>query len=393
MTKIFRLYFILSFLFVFHFELFGQLQISLPQLEGHEGQEEYTSIQVSDISGLNILAIQFNLYYDKKIISIEETDIGNILGLNNGLIINTVDTASGKIKFAWAGPSPVSGQGSLITFKIKYKSAGATNLTFNNINGLSTLIFNDGSVQYTVNGGMIKVKGVSVKIVDVIVDTTSPTELIVPVNVTDFDDIGAVSLKVTFDPSVISFTRVENINTNINLNITEHDGLVTIGWFDITGNSPVSLGDAKLLDLVFTYNAGTCSLMFVRPECEVMDSKGLQLNVKYYDGSIQQLVNVDNEKNIADKFYLEQNYPNPFNNQTKIKFTIPDDGSAVLHLYNAIGKEMFNTKIDAVRKGANEFIIDCSDYASGIYLIMLEYKGRSDNTSLITAARKLILLK
>ncbi len=394
MTRTSKLFLAFFFLLVFESGIFGQVQITLPQLEGFEGQEEYTSLSVSDLSGYNVLSIQFNLYYDKNVVSIEETELGNLPGLSNGFFINVADTASGLIKFAWAGTSPLSGQGNLISFKIKFKSAGRTILNFNNGNGVSTLIFNDDSVQYAVNGGLIKVKGVSIKIDDVVADNSSSNELIIPVNVTDFDNIGAVSLKINFDPSVIFYSRAENINPSINLNVTEQNGVVTIGWFDITGSSPVTLGDSKFLDLVFNYNTGSCSLQFIRTQCEVSDSKGQLLNVKYYDGFVQQIVSgVDNENVVVENFSLEQNFPNPFNAQTKIKYSVPDDGYVVLKLFNSIGEMLFNLNLDVVGKGMHEFTVDCSDYSSGIYFILLQYKDVAGNTGSLTATRKLILLR
>ncbi len=394
MARTFKLFLAFFFLLGFESRIFGQVQITLPQLEGFEGQEEYALLSVSDLSGYNVLSIQFNLYYDKNIITIEETEIGNLPGLSSGFYINVADTASGLIKFAWAGMSPLSGQGSLISFKIKFKSAGSTNLSFNNNNGVSTLIFNNDSVQYFVNGGLIKVKGISIKIDDVVAENSSANEIVIPVNVTDFDNIGAVSLKINFDPSVIFYARAENINSNINLNVTEQNGIVTIGWFDITGSSPASLGDSKFLDLVFNYNTGSCSLQFIRTQCEVSDSKGQLLNVKYYDGFIQQIVSgVDNENVVAENFFLEQNFPNPFNAQTKIKYSVPGDGYVSVKLFNSIGEELLSTSIDAAGKGVHEYVVDCSDYSSGIYFIFLQYKDVAGNIGTLTATRKLILLR
>ena len=113
---------------------------------------------------------------------------------------------------------------------------------------------------------------------------TTGTNVSVPIDVTNFNNVGAISLKIDYDGSILTYVGVENaaasfINSGIN-------GVVTLGWFDFSGTNPLNLGNAKLVDLVFTYNGGTSNLTFNEGISEISDGDGLPLAVAYTNGSV-----------------------------------------------------------------------------------------------------------
>ncbi|MBI4418224.1 MAG: T9SS type A sorting domain-containing protein, partial [Ignavibacteriales bacterium] len=75
---------------------------------------------------------------------------------------------------------------------------------------------------------------------------------------------------------------------------------------------------------------------------------------------------------------LEPNYPNPFNPSTNITFTIPEDGRAVLKVYNMLGQEvatLFNE--DAVAGRLYRATFDASSLPTGVYVSRLEFGGQA----------------
>jgi hypothetical protein len=90
-------------------------------------------------------------------------------------------------------------------------------------------------------------------------------------------------------------------------------------------------------------------------------------------------------------FSLEQNYPNPFNPSTRIRFSVPKDGSrhtipVRLVVYDALGREIAVLINSALASGSYEYQWNASAYSSGIYFCRL-IAGNN------TASRKLILAR
>jgi len=86
-------------------------------------------------------------------------------------------------------------------------------------------------------------------------------------------------------------------------------------------------------------------------------------------------------------FVLYQNYPNPFNPLTTIEFVLPEDGKAVLKVYDLLGREVITIFDGEAKAGRPEkAVLDASRLASGIYIARLYYAGRN-------FLRKLLLVK
>lgn len=113
--------------------------------------------------------------------------------------------------------------------------------------------------------------------------TCIPGEISIPVSVTNFDGIGAISLSLEFDASVMTFVQgIQNSAFTGAFAIGDNllpSGLhsLIIGWFG-TG---VSLPDgATLIDLKFSFNGGTTSLSWFDDgaSCEYTDAAYNTLN-------------------------------------------------------------------------------------------------------------------
>jgi hypothetical protein len=85
-------------------------------------------------------------------------------------------------------------------------------------------------------------------------------------------------------------------------------------------------------------------------------------------------------------FSLGNNFPNPFNPVTSIRFSIPVYGSAVLRVYDNIGREVAVLVNGNLEPGEHEVTFDASGLSSGIYFYKLESGKYSE-------IRKMVLVK
>jgi hypothetical protein len=86
------------------------------------------------------------------------------------------------------------------------------------------------------------------------------------------------------------------------------------------------------------------------------------------------------------KFSLAQNYPNPFNPQTKIKYTLQNQGKTRLTVYNSLGIRISELVNEYKSAGSYEVNFDASQLASGIYFYRLESGD-------FTQTKKMVLLR
>ncbi len=113
------------------------------------------------------------------------------------------------------------------------------------------------------------------------------TEIVVPISVTGFNNIGSLSLHIDYDSRVISFTEAENIAPALS-GIMINDAAVSDTLNKIMAiwesYNPVSLTDgAHLFDIRFMYHSGSTGLVFNNTinhgiECEYTDAEGNPLN-------------------------------------------------------------------------------------------------------------------
>ena len=112
----------------------------------------------------------------------------------------------------------------------------------------------------------------------------SPGLIIVPITVTGFNDIGAISLTLEFDHSVLTFIQgIKNPLLPGSFVVSDNDQgngfhRLTMGWFGIPG---VTLPDnSSIMDLQFNYIAGITSLQWIDNggSCEYADGNYNVLN-------------------------------------------------------------------------------------------------------------------
>jgi len=112
--------------------------------------------------------------------------------------------------------------------------------------------------------------------------------LLVPIDVINFNNIGAITLYITYDTAVLQFDTIVNVNSQIpgalGNGIIYPEPKVGIAWFSMSTN-PANIGSGKLLDLMFYYKGGNDTLSF-NAACEVADINVNILPVSFINGAV-----------------------------------------------------------------------------------------------------------
>lgn len=87
-----------------------------------------------------------------------------------------------------------------------------------------------------------------------------------------------------------------------------------------------------------------------------------------------------------ERFVLHQAYPNPFNPVTSIRYSVPQKGTVVIRVYDALGRSVETLASGELLPGSYTAQWDAGGLPSGIYIIRLEGGGTQ-------LAQKIVLLK
>ena len=94
------------------------------------------------------------------------------------------------------------------------------------------------------------------------------------------------------------------------------------------------------------------------------------------------VISADSEGIVATNL-LNENYPNPFNPTTTINFSVKENETGILTIYNAKGQVVENGTFFS---GAHNYIWNADNFSSAIYF----YKLKTDSFSEV---KKMMLIK
>jgi hypothetical protein len=115
--------------------------------------------------------------------------------------------------------------------------------------------------------------------------------LTIPITATNFNDVGAISLKLNYNPTVTKFIGTVGAPTGVAFVSSAAGTTITLGWFDGTGTTPINLGSGTVVKLRVVYYGGTGTFSFNAAQCEIASSAALTIPVVYSDGSLTQSSN------------------------------------------------------------------------------------------------------
>ncbi|MHB1687763.1 MAG: SdrD B-like domain-containing protein [Ignavibacteriaceae bacterium] len=117
-------------------------------------------------------------------------------------------------------------------------------------------------------------------------DTTLPQNGVavsLPVNVANFNNIGAISLQISYDPNVLSFTGLTNAPSSGTILSNASNGVIYISWFN---TSPLNMNNGTLFNLNFNQTQDSSDLIFITANSEIADTAANILPVTYNNGKI-----------------------------------------------------------------------------------------------------------
>lgn len=232
--------------------------------------------------------------------------------------------------------------------------------------------------------------------------TTDAEHVIVPLNITNQDNLAGIDIPLSFSEGVtlkeVSFenTRVDYFDLKV-ANIDNENRTVVIGLLpQMTPEYKPDLeaGSGTVANLVFEVN--DASIQEINVETITLEEPYHDLLFVYHDGDEirtekPEIDNVtvslsDVGNSMPQEFYLAQNYPNPFNPTTTFEFALPTAQHVTLTVYNVLGQNVSTLVDENMNAGVHQITWDASDVSSGVYFYRLNANDK-------TETRKMMLLK
>lgn len=212
-------------------------------------------------------------------------------------------------------------------------------------------------------------------------------EIQIPVTIDQAAQLGAISLGLTFDNTLIQVTGVEGYDV---YNVDNANGTVRIAWMNQAGrnvlaNETIVVINAKVLA---TIEASTryfeTETMTEFTDVNANPIEGISISTKAISGNLSSV--------LEGAELISGVYPNPFKDQAAINFTMPESGKVKVVVYNQFGQEV-KTLVNEVREAGVQYServysYDLSGSGTYFYRIIVEGSAKTYN-----AKGTLILVK
>ncbi len=265
-----------------------QIFTSLPHKIAYPGTAVSIPVQVQNFSG--VASISLTMDYLNASLSYQSYQ--NLHpSLAGSLFVNVQPgSTTDRLAISWFSLTPSNiGNGTLIELVFSF-TGGTSPLTWD------TLTW--GNCQYTdLDGIELPAVFVSGSVSPIQPNTTSLPEafgvpgsdLLIPLMVNDFNNVGQLHLSFSFDPAVITYQSVNQVHpalNNTNFTAFASSGVLTLDWTDI---NPANIGDDTMCVLKFTYTGGSCPLTWdtlTSGACYYKDINGNDLPANFINGSV-----------------------------------------------------------------------------------------------------------
>ncbi len=266
--------------------------VSLPGASGVPGDTLTVPVETSEIQDVGSASIVVT--FDGNALSFagsEESLEGFQVGSPESGVVNVSGTST-----EGADPSANGGRFANLQFTVEsgLDPGETTPVSFDraaseitNPDAERTLAYNtsfeDGQVQSTQTVPTLSVPSV---------EAEAGSGVDVPVEATDFNNVGAASLTITYDPGVVSFANGADTESPISgapdgfqANVVE-PGELRVNFFDQTGENPINFGTGTLFTVNFgSFEGGTSPVAF-GADSQVNDPNRNALGTTFEDGAV-----------------------------------------------------------------------------------------------------------
>lgn len=200
------------------------------------------------------------------------------------------------------------------------------------------------------------------------VQSETGSEVVIPIELRDGENIYAISGKMTYDSNNMKFLQFENKSPN-SFRIASSTTEDTVRFVAIS-NDPIK-GDQRLLDPKFEYTnkAGKGSYTVALKQLRWNENDTL---FDIAGSKVYTDIEENESDNIPESITLRQNFPNPFNPSTQISYSIPKAVKVTLEVYSVTGQQvevLVNNKQSA---GTYQVTFDARNLSSGTYIYRLK---------------------
>ncbi len=105
---------------------------------------------------------------------------------------------------------------------------------------------------------------------------------------------------------------------------------------------------------------------------------------------IEEIINSNEEEDIASMFRLDPTYPNPFNPSTNISYQLPVHGNVTVEVFNINGQHIQTLYTGNQQQGNHNLTWNASNISSGIYFVKIDFQTPSNHFS---QTQKMTLIK
>jgi parallel beta-helix repeat protein len=216
---------------------------------------------------------------------------------------------------------------------------------------------------------------------DDVLAVNSFEEFELPVNVTEYLEVGAISLGLYYPENYLEVLDVTNDAGNIIWSAKE--GMVRISWANL---APVYLNEEETMITLHLKSKDVSSLTepiqiglelnseLANGEASVLED--VVLSTSEIVGEVMGVMEYDTKG-----FYLSNNYPNPFTNKTTIQYTIPENGQVKLLVYDMFGKPIAELVNEAQTAGSYKIRFENAKLKAGVYFYKIEVKSKTGHFS------------
>lgn len=217
-----------------------------------------------------------------------------------------------------------------------------------------------------------------------IVNINSKNEFELPVRINKVIELGAINLGFSFSEDQIEITGITSKPED--MVFYSNNGTLKIGWFGI---KPLLVKENGILFTIHgkvKQNLVNQQINFsLVAESELANSGGI------VEKGLEILLPVLGSQ-MPKEYSLSQNFPNPFNPITTIKYSLPEESSVKITVYNTLG-EVVKQLVNSVQPaGFRDVEFNAGSLASGVYFYNIEAKT-IDVSKEFRSVKKLILLK